>query len=242
LTRPPCFNGFTQTINGILLLFEEEKINGMPFLITNRLNQDVLENLFSIFRQKGGYNKNPTARTLRTSFRSNCIFSLCTSKATNCETKTYELEQFEENQLENINITDLPPDNLSISSSSTTSSTKSLTSQVLSQHETITLEDCSVVYFAGYLVKKCIAKFNCSYCISHLMTNKNIDDQKQFFLLFKNYTMYETGNSSGLKAPSNYFNQIINKALSIFESKIENILYKRKLILKLINILKKIMI
>jgi len=53
--------------------------------MTNRLNQDKLENLFSIFRQNGGYNKNPTARMIRTSIRSNCIFTSCTSKGTNCE-------------------------------------------------------------------------------------------------------------------------------------------------------------
>ncbi|KAL4153780.1 hypothetical protein QTP88_001613 [Uroleucon formosanum] len=85
LSQPPCFKGFTQTINGVLQFFEAEKSNDIVFLMTNRLNQDVLENLFSIFRQNGGYNKNPTARTIRTSIRSNCIFSLCTSKATNCE-------------------------------------------------------------------------------------------------------------------------------------------------------------
>jgi hypothetical protein len=85
LTQPPCFKGFKQTINGVLQFFEEEKSNDIVFLMTNRLNQDVLENLFSIFRQKGGYNKNSTARTIRTSIRSNCIFSLCTSTRTNCE-------------------------------------------------------------------------------------------------------------------------------------------------------------
>ena len=85
LTQPPCFKGFTQTINGVLQFFEAEKSNDIVFLMTNRLNQDKLENLFSIFQQNVGYNKNPTARTIRTSIRSNCIFSLCTSKGTNCE-------------------------------------------------------------------------------------------------------------------------------------------------------------
>jgi len=53
--------------------------------MTNRLNQDILENLFSIFLQNCGYNKNPTARTIRISIRSNSIFVLCSSKGTNCE-------------------------------------------------------------------------------------------------------------------------------------------------------------
>lgn len=85
-TTPPCFKGLTQTINGIIFFFEEEKSgSGLTFVLTNRLNQDALENLFSVIRQKGGYNKNPTARTIRTSIRSNCIFSLCTSKGANCK-------------------------------------------------------------------------------------------------------------------------------------------------------------
>lgn len=53
VTRPPCFSGFTQTINGVLSFFDNEsKHNNIQFLFTNRLNQDALENLFSIFRQK----------------------------------------------------------------------------------------------------------------------------------------------------------------------------------------------
>jgi len=37
-------------------VFEEEKLKnyGISFILTNRLNQGALENLFSIMRQKGG--------------------------------------------------------------------------------------------------------------------------------------------------------------------------------------------
>lgn len=74
-----------QTVNGILQFFEAVKANYILFLLTNRLNQGILENLFNIFCQSGGYNKNPTAITIRTSNRSNCMYSLCTSKGTNRE-------------------------------------------------------------------------------------------------------------------------------------------------------------
>jgi hypothetical protein len=72
-------------MKGIQQFFEGEKSNDVSFILTNRLNQDALENAFSIFRQKGGYNKNPTSHTIRTSFRSSCIFSLYAPKGTNCE-------------------------------------------------------------------------------------------------------------------------------------------------------------
>ncbi|CAI6369764.1 unnamed protein product [Macrosiphum euphorbiae] len=245
MSRPPCFNGITQTINGILNLFEEEKQNGILFLLTNRFNQDILENLFSIFRQKGGYNKNPTARTLRTSFRSNCIFSLVTSKGTNCKANIEDLDEIQLQEQVSL-VVELPPqDPLSSSSSSSSSPTPStlssptpsslslLTSTSLNnieikEEEPITLEDCSVLYFAGYLAHRCIAQFNCTNCINYLLTNKNIDDKNQLLLLNKNYTYLEIQNDIGLKAPSKDFNNIINKALTIFEDKIKNILHKKK--------------
>lgn len=42
-THPLCFNGFTQTIHGILNLFEEEKQNGTYFVFNNCFNQDILD-------------------------------------------------------------------------------------------------------------------------------------------------------------------------------------------------------
>lgn len=69
-TTPPCFEGLQQSINGIILLYTEENTEGVQYLLTNRLNQDVLENLFSTYRLKGGNNKNPSARMLRSVFRS----------------------------------------------------------------------------------------------------------------------------------------------------------------------------
>lgn len=53
--------------------------------MTNQSNLDILDNLFSIFRQKWDFNKNPTSCTIRTSIRSDFIFSLCASKGANCE-------------------------------------------------------------------------------------------------------------------------------------------------------------
>lgn len=84
ISTPPCFTGLIHTINAILQ-FSEEQENECKYLLTNRLNQDALENLFSIYRQKGGYKRNPTARLLRCLFRINVINSLMKSEASNCE-------------------------------------------------------------------------------------------------------------------------------------------------------------
>jgi len=50
--------------------------------MTNRLTQDPLGNLFSIIRQRNGFNRNPTARTFRCCFGNICSYSLmkCSNK------------------------------------------------------------------------------------------------------------------------------------------------------------------
>ncbi|XP_025192284.1 uncharacterized protein LOC112592447 [Melanaphis sacchari] len=61
-------------------------VNKKFFLLTNRLNQDPLENMFSIMRQKNGYTKNPSARMFRSCFANICSFSLMkASDECNCE-------------------------------------------------------------------------------------------------------------------------------------------------------------
>lgn len=59
---PPCFTGVIWTTNAICQLYDSERNDPNNsqtkhdfFLLTNKLTQDALENLFSIIRQKNGY-------------------------------------------------------------------------------------------------------------------------------------------------------------------------------------------
>lgn len=70
MSRPPCFEGIMLTMKSIQDLFQQEidVLEYKPFmknyfLLTGRLNQDPLENFFSVVRQKNGYNRNPTSGT-----------------------------------------------------------------------------------------------------------------------------------------------------------------------------------
>lgn len=40
----------------------------------------------------------------------------------------------------------------------------------------VNLEECSVVYFAGYLAKRCIDFFQCKNCEANLTTKKNLNE------------------------------------------------------------------
>lgn len=93
---PPCFTRMVWSLTALRNLYASEYLDMKNilegdgsknfFLLTNRLNQDPLENMFSIMRQKNGYTKNPSARMFRSCFASICSFSLMkASDECNCE-------------------------------------------------------------------------------------------------------------------------------------------------------------
>ncbi|KAL8599881.1 hypothetical protein ACOMHN_025413 [Nucella lapillus] len=66
----PCLIGWQLAIHTLLGLFEElHTEHGVRFLMTDRLNQDCLENFFSCIRGKGGHLDNPDATQFRLFFR-----------------------------------------------------------------------------------------------------------------------------------------------------------------------------
>ncbi|KAL4135438.1 hypothetical protein QTP88_007047 [Uroleucon formosanum] len=68
-SRPYSFDGLEWTINAVINIYEGQSKLGFEYLLTARLNQDVIENTFSVFRQRGGYNTNPTAKAFRITFK-----------------------------------------------------------------------------------------------------------------------------------------------------------------------------
>lgn len=62
------------------------KENGFRFLLTNRLNQDCLENHFATIRSRGGFRDNPDPYLFASSFRQVVVkHLLCPPSGTNCD-------------------------------------------------------------------------------------------------------------------------------------------------------------
>ena len=60
-------------ITSVKLLWDDMgKQEGVKYLLTSRLNQDCLENLFSIVRAKGGARDNPNAAQFRVALAEVC--------------------------------------------------------------------------------------------------------------------------------------------------------------------------
>ena len=58
-TVVPCLVGWQISIKSLLAIWEDLQDNGFKYFLTNRLNQDCLENLFSIIRGRGRHRDNP---------------------------------------------------------------------------------------------------------------------------------------------------------------------------------------
>ncbi|XP_060845172.1 uncharacterized protein LOC132924740 [Rhopalosiphum padi] len=169
--------------------------SGVNKEILKNLIVDILNKLFDIglspklivcdqgTSNQRGYNKNPTSRTIRTSIRSSCIFSLCASTATNCEPlqDTNDFISIDVNKISTNTetIETYSDDESSISSSSSADNKFKCVDKIQTDIVTVTLEDCSVTYFAGYLIYKCYKQFNCHHCQNNLQTNKNLNDKNQ---------------------------------------------------------------
>ena len=81
---PPCLEGWQISINALMMLWDKlHSEHDFRFLLTNRLNQDCVENLFSIIRAKGAQRDNPDAGQFRAAFRQ--VMVMIPSKGGNCE-------------------------------------------------------------------------------------------------------------------------------------------------------------
>jgi len=209
-------------------------------LLTNRLNQDPLENMFSIMRQKNGYTRNPTAKIFRTCFASICSFSLMkVSEKCNCEAdqdefltidvlSNIEVEVNDTN--ENISDQEIENETNDTSNDEHSSSTCSTLSTELKPKVT-TLEECSIIYFAGYLAKRAIEHFNCRNCEKNLISQDLINEPNQLLITFKTFEHLNNTYNKGLQKPSSLQILICNIGLNVF-SKMSAVIKSEKEIVK----------
>jgi hypothetical protein len=96
MKKPDCLRGLALTLRGIGHLIKDLRQEGYQYVLTRNLQQDDLENLFSVLRMKGGWSKNPTSREFRHNFKFVFIKSfLKRSSSSNCRDKVSENISFD---------------------------------------------------------------------------------------------------------------------------------------------------
>lgn len=200
-----------QTVEAVLQLYEDEQ----QCLLTTRLNQDALENFFAIVRQK----------VFRKIFRSCVVHSLLKPPSTsNCEPDMNRVLDLDA-------VSQIEPQRSSNSSSDDYTET--------AEPSEINLEHLSVTYFAGYLLKRCLEKFNCFSCKINFATERTLTDRSQLFILHKTYANIGLEDSSGLLAPSPDLRNIVDIALKLFERYFPRIYFEKNLRTRLLKRIRK---
>ncbi|XP_014673983.1 PREDICTED: uncharacterized protein LOC106814198 [Priapulus caudatus] len=84
--RPPSFDALIEDFNVVISIHEDLVVKGpLEFLLTGRLNQDCIENVFPQIRSKGGHRFNPSAREFRFAYRNlSSNFILASLPSANC--------------------------------------------------------------------------------------------------------------------------------------------------------------
>jgi len=84
--HPACIDGFELSINALKQMFRLLREQyGFKFLLSNRLNQDALENHFAVIPSRGGFHDNPDPNAFEATFRQVLVqHLLMVPKESNC--------------------------------------------------------------------------------------------------------------------------------------------------------------
>lgn len=228
-----CISGFQWTINSILMLWEDLQKENCKFLLTNFLNQDCLENCFSVVRSRGGYNPTPSIKQMRIALQNiiNIRLPMAVDSG-NCE--------FDDN-VENLDISDDINHKTSKASTSSvspgsiaadfknceidenlenlneSSKVPMMTSSKTTAPEINNLEICSVAYIAGYVSYKLIKDTDCENCKKDFLKrddNPDLIDRNEMLILFRDYSA--EGSIKYLQRPKATLVTLVNNILNTF--------------------------
>ena len=187
----PCLMGWKLTINSLLELSRDLWENdGLSFLLTNRLNQDPLENLFSVIRGKRGHGCNPDAYEFRIAFGTVIVDNLLVpSQGSNCEDDLSDY-LFSLDNLKSFGKKATLKSKLS----------KVVPSSIIHDVPSLPMHDQNTnAYIGGWIAKKLSGKV-CEDCTSKLTKQKTCSDERHVFLMNKQYDDIKL--DQGLKMPS----------------------------------------
>ena len=219
----PCISGWLSNINSLKMFIAEtvSVVPGIEYLLTNRLNQDCLENFFSTVRGKGGQRDSMDPQQFRYSLRQIMVEKiLLTSAKSNCED---DVDHLLLNMSTNSNI---QQQKLLVTPDMQTE-TKYLVNIAKScqLNDIIQLENV-VAYVGGYILKK-IAKTNivCDNCLNIL---KEQSSTEQRHLMLIQQKQFEDTLHGGLSTPSHLLTSAVGLLEAVFQTHFKQFARKKK--------------
>ena len=237
----PCLKGWRLSINSLLGLWDDlNKNHKVKFLLTSRLNQDCVENLFSMIRGNSGHVDRPTAKQFRSFFRQALIQSIFTfsSESKNCiddeDSVLLNMTKISSNKESKDKFTFF-----NLRNSQTLNTNENLSQQTNIEHDYCTSKNDKVsreicAYISGNLIKTLKNKRSCKECSKSAIGNWNTSET-QTFLKKKQYKNVK----KGLTVPTQDFTNYIFSLEKCFLQNVDSLIDKPDVLKHLYSILSK---
>jgi hypothetical protein len=224
----PCLSGWLLCINALKLLWSVANgEHGVSFLLTSRLNQDALENFFSLIRSRGGHRDNPDSVHFKTAFKQMAVQSIFVPPpSANCQGDFGQfllgVDDFSVLPVhKKVNFTDESVTDVSSGISLLCSLSPELNSVENSLHDDA--QQNTLMYITGYVCKRILDRHNCKICRSVMLRdNTALMSECDLFCSFKAYNQLR-GNFGGLKAPSDFMFDVMKLCECIFNSMFDSV-------------------
>ena len=225
-TKLPCMSGWLVNINALSCLVSDLIPNPeqgpIKYLLTSRVNQDCIENLFSQIRGKGIHATNPDTQEFRYYLRQIMVDSmLLVNEGSNCKE---DLDSFL------LNLTAPQSSSVKPTAAFPSADIPNEPSHVIALIKTCRIQDViqaenTIAYIAGYVLKK-IESIICENCISVLKHNGNGPDRHLSFIACK---QFENCTHGGLKKPSFLLTECIGLFEMIFQNNFDKLLKQKNI-------------
>ena len=219
----PCISGWMMTINALKMLWSMLKGDyQFQFLCTSRLNQDALENLFSIIRGKGGHRDNPDPVHFQAAFKQVVVQNMFVpAPSANC--KEDDDGQF----LLEIDDFSLHGTAMGMKSGGVFDIKKTeVLLPVFGEADNVLLDDDvsnTLMYVAGFVCKKVLDKHDCKHCSATMLRQDlSLVGRNDLLCVHKAYSTSHN-NFGGLKAASSYMFDFCRVCEGIFDSMFESV-------------------
>ncbi|XP_064462001.1 uncharacterized protein LOC135372284 [Ornithodoros turicata] len=234
--QPPTVRGWQITIRAVLALWEDLHQNfGFDHLLTRRLNQDPLENMFGQFQQMHGCNETPNAFQFVAGLKHTLAGRLMKLPSRgNCEADTTEL------------LNDLL--RMPVSSPGDTPCEPDTSQGMPADDETETEHDMHAVQepeniieanaqyaYAGSLVHSFLKTSKCTNCPSLLRAaGEGISRAEGLYLYLESESH---GSETASCAPSDSFFEYFRNLENVFQMEISNLLHRQQVRRHFVNLL-----
>lgn len=229
-------NGWKLSISVLCSLWADLNKDNLKFLLTNRLNQDCLENMFGVIRQSGLCRDNPTPEQFAPSFRQCLVNNLLTPpKGSNCGVDFDTVIT----SLSTMSAGKSKTKKDEVTSDNTNKDDNDMSLEGLSDTLASLPEQNVLTYITGYLLKRLKSKHNCTECdFTTLEGESEYKDSTQDFLYWKSLCKSK-GVFGGLTVPNKALVSLINICEDGFVANFDAVCHMPHLRVKLVSEIEK---